>query len=243
MLHTFFFVSLTGFLFHDRFMPFRNSSRLRPWARRIQLRLLRLKNRLPPPRLELVALAQALAVPAVPPQAHLKSQIVLLRHSRSLLLVCWLPSVLPLACSEPSDVYQNMFPLGQRHYVLPHVFCFNYSGLHLRILLQPDNYHSIFCYILFVVYVFLFQPIPSLRLIYHSFLRTVMTVNLTMMTMWNHIPHQEMTKYTKYEASTQVGRCEHPILIYGRRPRHQHELQRHVVRLQVSEMTKAERRD
>jgi len=62
------------------------------------------------------------------------------------------------------------------------------------------------CYILFLVYVFLFQPIPSLRLIYRSFLRTVMTVNPTMRMMWNHIPHQEMTKYTKYEASTQVGR-------------------------------------
>ena len=49
-----------------------------------------------------------------------------------------------------------------------------------------------------------------------------------------------MTKYTKYEASTQVGGCEHPIFIYGQRPRHQHELQRHVVRLQVSEMTKTE---
>jgi hypothetical protein len=124
--YTFFFVSLTGFLFHDRFMPFRHNSRLRPWARRIQLRLLRLRNLLPRPRLELVAPAQALVVPAVPPQAH-PSQIVLLRHSRSLLLVCWLPSVLPLACSEPSDVYQNMFALGQRHYALPHVFCFNYS--------------------------------------------------------------------------------------------------------------------
>ena len=63
-----------------------------------------------------------------------------------------------------------------------------------------------FCCILFVVLVFLFQPIPSLRLIYRSFLRTVMTVNLTMEMIWNHIPHQEMTKYTKYEASTQVGK-------------------------------------
>jgi len=79
------------------------------------------------------------------------------------------------------------FALGQRHYALPHVFRFNYSSLHLRILLQPDNYHSMFCNfccILFVVYVSLFQPIPSLRLIYRSFLRTVMTVNLTMRMMW-----------------------------------------------------------
>lgn len=68
--------------------------------------------------------------------------------------------------------------------------------------LQPDNYHSMSRYIIFVVYVFLFQPIPSLRLIYRSFLRTVITANL----MWNRIPHQEMAKYTKYGASTQVGR-------------------------------------
>ena len=35
-----------------------------------------------------------------------------------------------------------------------------------------------------------------------------------------HLPHREMTKYTTYDASTQVGGCEHPIFIYGQRPRH-----------------------
>lgn len=51
------------------------------------------------------------------------------------------------------------------------------------------------CCILFVVFVFLFHPIPSVRLIYHSFLHTAMTVNMKMSVKWNHIPHQEMTKY------------------------------------------------
>jgi len=42
---------------------------------------------------------------------------------------------------------------GQRHYALPHVFCFIFlapevCGLHLRILLHTDSYHSMFCYIL-----------------------------------------------------------------------------------------------
>jgi hypothetical protein len=130
--------------------------------------------------------------------------MVLSRPSRSLLLVCWLPSVLPLACSEHGCLSEYVCirteTLCAAPCVLFQLFLTTFKDL------QPDNYHSVFCYILFVVYVFLFQPIPSLRLIYRSFLRTVMTVNLTMKMVWNHIPHQEMTKYTKYEASTQVGR-------------------------------------
>lgn len=62
-----------------------------------------------------------------------------------------------------------------------------------------------FCYIIFVVYVFLLQPIPSLRLINRSFLPTVTTVNSRMRMTWNHVLHQEMTRYTKYKVSTQMG--------------------------------------
>lgn len=46
-------------------------------------------------------------------------------------------------------------------------------------------------------YIFgIFQPIPSLRLIYRSFLGTVVAVKLIMRMM--NIPHQEMTRHTKH---------------------------------------------
>ena len=63
------------------------------------------------------------------------------------------------------------------------------------------------CCILFVVFVFVFHPIPSLRLIYRSFIHTATTVNLTMRVMWTIYPTKKWpSTQTTYEASTQVGR-------------------------------------
>ncbi len=182
-------------------MPLRNRSKSRPWARRIPRRLLRLPDLLPPRNPALVALAQAL-VAAVPPQA-LPRKMVLSRPSRSLLLVCWVPLVLPLACFEHSNVYMSGIRLHQDRDNMRCPMCSVsfilgpgslWTIFFLRILLRPDNYHPMFSFF-FMVYVFLFQPIPSPRLIYHSFLHTVMTVKLTMRMTWD-IPHQEMTRYT-----------------------------------------------
>lgn len=75
---------------HDRFMPPLRSLRSRLWALPIPRRL--------PPRMVGPLLAQAQV--AVPPQQAAPSQMALSQPSRSLLPVCWLPLVLPLACSE-----------------------------------------------------------------------------------------------------------------------------------------------
>ena len=129
-------------MLRDRFMPFRSNLRSRPWVRRIPRRPLRLPE--PRPRRAVVVVV-ARALVAVPPQARPSlNQMVLWRPSSSLLRVCWLPLVLPLACSKHLRYLQerNTIALGQRHYALSLAFCFifflivAFRGLHLGMLFR-----------------------------------------------------------------------------------------------------------
>ncbi len=183
-------------------MPFRSPSRSRRWARLIPRRLLRRANLLPPRRPPLVVMPQAL-VAAVPPQALPKSQMVLLGPSTSLPLVCWLPLVLSLACFEHPNVYMSGTPLHRDRDIMRCPMCSVSFILGLGSLwtafkdsLDPDNYHSMFCYLLFC----------GICVLVSAY--TVPSFNLSLLSpdcydsksddkmVWN-IPHQEMTRYTK----------------------------------------------